>query len=140
MIEYSIYIVDDEKTIREGVTMAIEADYQVKAFPTAETAMDAMKDHPPDLVLLDIGLPGMDGIEALGKIKDLHPDVLIIMVTAYEDINTVISAMKLGAYDYVVKPLHMDALEVTVRNALETIKLRKEVQTLQEKYLKENLP
>jgi DNA-binding NtrC family response regulator len=82
----------------------------------------------------------MDGIEALGKIKDLHPDVLIIMVTAYEDINTVISAMKLGAYDYVVKPLHMDALEVTVRNALETIKLRKEVQTLQEKYLKENLP
>ena len=141
MIQYSIYVVDDEKTIREGVTMALEADYQVEAFATAETAIDAMKDNPPpDLVLLDIGLPGIDGIEALGKIKDLYPDVLIIMITAYEDINTVISAMKLGAYDYVVKPLHMDALEVTVRNALETIRLRKEVQTLQEEYLKENLP
>jgi DNA-binding NtrC family response regulator len=140
MIQYSIYIVDDEKTIREGVTMALEADYHVRAFATAETAIDAMKNHPPDLVLLDIGLPGMDGIEALGQIKDLYTNMLIIMITAYEDINTVISAMKLGAYDYVVKPLHMDALEVTVRNALETIKLRKEVQTLQEEYLKENLP
>jgi two-component system response regulator AtoC len=140
MIQYSIYIVDDEETIREGVTMALEADYQVKAFSNAETAIDAIKDNPPDLVLLDIGLPGMDGIEALGKIKDLYTDILIIMITAYEDINTVISAMKLGAYDYVVKPLHMDALEVTVRNALETIRLRKEVQTLQEEYLKENLP
>ena len=140
MIQYSIYIVDDEETIREGVSMALEANYQVKAFATAEGAMDAMKDHPPDLVLLDIGLPGMDGIEALGKIKDLYPDVLLIMITAYEDINTVISAMKLGAYDYVVKPLYMDALEATVRNALETIRLRKEVQALQEEYLRENLP
>jgi DNA-binding NtrC family response regulator len=140
MIQYSIYVVDDEETIREGVSMALEANYQVKAFATAEGAMDAMKDHPPDLVLLDIGLPGMDGIEALGKMKDLYPDVLLIMITAYEDIHTVISAMKLGAYDYVVKPLYMDALEAAVRNALETIRLRKEVQALQEEYLRENLP
>jgi len=140
VISYSIYIVDDEQEIREGLTMALEADYQVEAFSTAETAMDAIKSHPPDLVLLDIGLPGMNGIEALRQIKTLYPDVLIIMITAYEDINTVISAMKLGAYDYVVKPIHMDGLEVTIRNSLETIKLRKEVRILQEQYLKENLP
>ncbi|MCP4625921.1 MAG: sigma-54-dependent Fis family transcriptional regulator, partial [bacterium] len=65
---------------------------------------------------------------------------LVIMITAYEDIGTVISAMKLGAYDYVVKPLHMDSLENTIRNALETIRLRKEVQELQEKFLQENVP
>ena len=140
MIPYSIYIVDDEKTIREGVSMALEADYSVKAFATAESAMDAVKKDLPDLVLLDIGLPGMNGIEALGRIKDLSPDILVIMITAYEDIKSVISAMKLGAYDYVVKPLHMDALEVTIGNALESIRLRKEVQSLHEKYLKENLP
>jgi len=140
MIPYSIFIVDDEQTIRDGVTMALEADYRVEAFSTAETAIDAIKDNPPDLVLLDIGLPGMNGIEALQKIRSLYPDMLIIMITAYEDINTVISAMKLGAYDYVVKPLHMDGLEVPICNALETIRLRKEVQILQEKYLKENLP
>jgi DNA-binding NtrC family response regulator len=62
------------------------------------------------------------------------------MITAFDDINTVIACMKLGAYDYVVKPIHMDAFEVTIRNALETIKLRKEVRALQEKYLQENLP
>jgi len=140
MITYSIYIVDDEETIREGITMALETDYRVEAFSTAETAIDAMKNDPPDLVLLDIGLPGMNGIEALRKIKDLFPDILIIMITAYEDINTVISSMKLGAYDYVVKPIHMDGLEVTIGNALETLRLRKEVQILQERYLKENLP
>ena len=140
MIGYSIYIVDDEETIRDGVTLALEADYQVKAFATAESAIDAMKDAPPDLLLLDVGLPGMNGIEALGHMKALCPEVLIVMVTAYEDVNTVISAMKLGAYDYVVKPLHMDALEITVQNALESIRLKKEVRDLQGQYLKENLP
>ena len=109
MIQYSIYIVDDEETIREGVTMALEEDYQVEAFSTAETAIEAIEANLPDLVLLDIGLPGMDGMKALREIKDLHPDVLVIMITAYEDIDSVISAMKLGAYDYVVKPIHMDS-------------------------------
>jgi len=140
MIQYSIYIVDDEETIREGVTMALEARYKIEAFSTAESAIDAIKVKRPDLVLLDIGLPGMDGINALRQIKDLYPHVLIIMITAYEDIDSVISAMKLGAYDYVVKPLHMDSLEIAIRNALETIRLRKEVHLLQERYLMENLP
>ena len=140
MISYAIYIVDDEETVREGITMALETDYKVDAFSTAEDAIKAIESSPPDLVLLDIGLPGIDGIEALRRIKHSYPDVLVIMITAYEDINTVISAMKLGAYDYVVKPIHMDGLEVTIHNALETIRLRKEVQLLQEKYLRENLP
>ena len=139
MISYSIFIIDDEETIREGITMALEGDYQVAAFPTAESAMKAMKNTQPDLILLDIGLPGIDGIEALSRIKSQNPDVLVIMITAYEDVNTVISAMKHGAYDYVLKPINMDSLDLTIRNTLETIRLRKEVQTLQESYLKENL-
>ena len=140
MINYSIYIVDDEQTIREGVKLALEVNYQVEAFSDAETAIDAIENNPPDLILLDIGLPRMNGIEALQKIKNRYIDILIIMITAFEDIDTVISAMKFGAYDYVVKPLHMDSLELTISNALETIKLKKEVQILQENYLKENLP
>jgi DNA-binding NtrC family response regulator len=141
MIRFSIYIIDDEETIREGMSMALEEkNYKVDSFDSAESALDALKSNCPDLVLLDIGLPGMDGVEALERIKRLYPDILVIMITAFEDITTVISAMKLGAYDYVVKPLHMDGLEVTISNALETIRLRKEVQTLQEQHLKENLP
>ena len=140
MTTYSIYIVDDEAVIRDGITLALEPDYNIAAFETAETALPAMKKKLPDLILFDIGLPGMSGIEALEQIKTAHPDVLVIMITAYEDVQTVIKAMKLGAYDYVVKPIHMDTLCVTLNNALETIALRKEVQDLQASYLKEYLP
>jgi DNA-binding NtrC family response regulator len=140
MTPFSIYIVDDEETIREGLTLGLQAEYHVEAFTTAEKAIAAMRKDFPDLVLLDIGLPGMDGVAALERIKALNPDTLVIMITAYEDIKTVVSTMKLGAYDYVVKPIHLDGLELTIRNALETIRLRKDVQALQETYLKENLP
>jgi len=140
MVSYSLYVIDDEQSILDGLVMQLEKDYAVQGFSTAEAAMDTMKNAPPDLVLLDIGLPGMNGIEALREIKKLYPDILVIMITAFEDINTVIAAMKLGAYDYVVKPIHMDGLEVTIHNALENIALRKEVRFLQQKYLAENLP
>ncbi|MDY7034198.1 MAG: sigma-54 dependent transcriptional regulator [Thermodesulfobacteriota bacterium] len=140
MISYSLYIIDDEESIRDGLTTALETDYQVSAFVTGEDAIDAIRGNPPDLVLLDIGLPGMNGVEVLSKIKEIHPDMPIIMITAYEDVNTVISAMKLGAYDYVIKPIHLDGLEMTIHNALQTIRLRKEVRILQEKYLRENHP
>jgi DNA-binding NtrC family response regulator len=140
MITYTIYVVDDEETITQSITVAFDETYRILTFADAETAIDAIKKDPPDLVLLDIGLPGMSGVEALGEIKNQYPDMLVIMITAYEDVETVISSMKLGAYDYVIKPLHMEGLEVTIKNALDTIKLRKEVQFLQERFLKENLP
>jgi two-component system response regulator AtoC len=140
MITFSIYVIDDEQTIRDGVTLTLEADYRIRSFSKAEPAIDALEEDPPDLILLDVGLPGIDGIEALRQIKSSNPDILVIMITAYEDVDTVISAMKLGAYDYVIKPLHMDGLEVTIRNALDSIRLKKEIQQLQEKHLKENIP
>jgi len=136
----TIFVIDDEEVIREGIAVALEGDYSIKPFGTAESALENMKNEPPDLVLLDIGLPVMDGIQALKEIKRRNSDIPVIMITAYEDVKTVISAIKLGAHDYVVKPIHMDALEVSIRNALETVRLKKEVQALHEKYLKENLP
>lgn len=140
MIGYTIYIVDDEQTIREGITMALEDAYTVRSFATAEAALAVIQKGRPDLVLLDIGLPGMNGIDALGRMKGLLPECLVIMITAYEDTATVISAMKQGAYDYVVKPIVMDSLELIIRRACETIRLRKEVQALQQAYLEENQP
>ena len=140
MTNYSVFVVDDEGVAREGVTLALKKEYQVKAFASAEAVIDALESDAPDLILLDIGLPGMSGVEALKIIKKKHPEIIVIMITAYEDVETVISAMKLGAYDYVVKPLKMDSLIATVRVALETISMRKEIQMLHEKYLKENLP
>ncbi len=140
MTNYSVFVVDDEGVAREGVTLALKREYQVQAFASAEAVIDALESDAPDLILLDIGLPGMSGVEALKIIKEKHPEIIVIMITAYEDVETVISAMKLGAYDYVVKPLKMDSLIANVRVALETISMRKEIQMLHEKYLKENLP
>ncbi|MCG6911361.1 MAG: sigma-54 dependent transcriptional regulator [Deltaproteobacteria bacterium] len=140
MKPYSLFVVDDEEIICKGLASALESDYRVATFCDAESALAALPGELPDLVLLDIGLPGMGGIEALKIMKRLHPDLLAIMITAYEGVDTVISAMKTGAYDYIVKPIQMDALEVTIKNALDTIRLRKEVRDLQERYIEENLP
>ena len=140
MKPYSLFVVDDEDIIRNGLASALGADYQVSTFCDAETALAALPGELPDLVLLDIGLPGMGGIEALKHMKALHPDLLVIMITAYEGVETVISAMKAGAHDYIVKPIQLEGLEVTIQNALDTIRLRKEVRMLQERYIEENLP
>ena len=139
-IRYHLFIVDDEPTIREGITLALGDDYRVTAFGNAEDALTGLKRDAPDLVLLDIGLPGMNGIEALARIKEMDPHILVVMITAFEDLDSVIRSMKLGAHDYVVKPLQMDQLEVTIGNALETIRLRKEVRALQAHSLRENMP
>jgi len=141
MTYYSIYIVDDEAVARNGLKLALKKkNYDVAAFETAESALKAIDDRTPDLVLLDIGLPGMSGVEALEKIKDRHPEVIVVMITAYEDVPTVVSSMKNGAYEYVVKPVQMETLLAILRNAFETIVMRKEIQALHEKYLRENLP
>jgi len=140
MKSYFIYVVDDEKTAREGLALALKKTYRVNAFGSAESAVEAIEKETPDLILLDVGLPGMSGIDALQIIKETHPEIVVVMITAYEDVQTVVVAMKLGAYDYVVKPVQMQALKVTLRNALETVSMRKEIRELHEKHLKENMP
>jgi DNA-binding NtrC family response regulator len=137
---YSLFIVDDEDTIRRTLTIALEGRYRLADFPDAESAVAAARVDPPDLVLLDLGLPGMSGIEAIPVFRAIAPEILIVVITAYEDVKSVVSAMKGGAYDYVVKPLDIDTLEMSIGNALESIRLKKEVQALQERYLRENLP
>ncbi len=139
-LRFHLFIVDDEPTIREGISLALGSAYQISEFANAEDALAALEETSPDLVLMDIGLPGMNGIDALARIKKTNPHVLVVMISAYEDVDGVIRSMKLGAHDYVVKPLKMDQLELTIDNALETIRLRKEVQALQAQNLRENMP
>jgi DNA-binding NtrC family response regulator len=121
-----VLIVDDEPLVREGISLALRKDYRVKAFSSAEDAIESMLSNPPDMVLLDVGLPGMSGIQALDKIKQIHPDVIIIMITAFEDVDTVAAAMKLGAHEYIVKPLQINVLLATMRNALDAVSKHKE--------------
>ncbi len=139
-VTFSLYIIDDEQSIRASVVAGLKKLYQIRAFSSAEDALREITQDRPDLVLLDIGLPGMSGLAALQEIKKLHPDALVIMITAFDGIDTVIAAMKYGAYDYVVKPLQLDTLRVSIGNALESIRMRKEIQALQEQFLRENVP
>ena len=139
MISFSLFVVDDEEFIRDAALMNL-GQYDVKAFATAEDAISAAKKQAPDLVLLDVGLPGMSGVDALAEMRAICPETLFIMITAYEDVDTVVKAMKRGAYDYVVKPLHMDSLKNNIANALESVRLRKQVRLLHQRYLEENLP
>ena len=140
MITFSICIIDDDPVMREGLTMVLGKDHDVSAFASGEEAIREIEACPPDLVLLDIGLPGRSGIDVLRDLRSLHPALLVIMVTAHEEIATAVEAMRLGAHDYVTKPFRMADIKETVRRALETIRLVKEVKRLQEKHLLENVP
>jgi len=140
VIPYSLFIVDDEDTIRRTLAIAFEGGTGWRISPTRRAPSPPQRIDPPDLVLLDLGLPGMSGIEAIPVFRTVAPEILIVVITAYEDVKSVVSAMKSGAYDYVVKPLDIDTLEMSIGNALESIRLKKEVQALQERYLRENLP
>ncbi len=140
MVRYSICIVDDEETIRDSLELVLSEEYDVTCFADAESFLSDLENIFPDLILLDIGLPGMNGIDALSVIKKKQSDIPVIMITAFEDINMVIKSMKIGAFDFILKPMNPDILELTIKKALSSIALRKEVKILQEKYLKDNQP
>ncbi|THB75358.1 MAG: sigma-54-dependent Fis family transcriptional regulator [Desulfobacteraceae bacterium] len=140
MIQYSVWVVDDEESIRDSLELTLSEVYDIRVFEDAESFLSAMEKEQPDILLLDIGLPGINGIQALGLVKDDLPDIPVIMITAFEDINMVIESMKLGAFDFVLKPINLDILELTIKKAIATIALRKEVKILQEKYLNDHHP
>ena len=89
MISYSVYIIDDEQSIRDALTFGLGNHYRLRTFANAEDGIIGIKEETPDLVLLDIGLPGMDGVTALKEIKSFSPETIVIMSTAFEDIDTV---------------------------------------------------
>jgi DNA-binding NtrC family response regulator len=135
-----IHLVDDEESVRKGIAFGLRQQFEVLTFARAETALKAIRQQPPDLVILDIGLPGMGGVEALHAIKAIDAEIVVVMATAFEDVETVVACMKAGALDYIVKPIHLDTLKNTLGNAMGAIRLRREVRDLQTLYLRENLP
>ena len=140
-MRFAIHIVDDDSALREALTLSLqEQNYRVRGFGSGEDFLEALESDPPDLLLLDIHLPRQGGLDVLQEARDRYPDLLVVMITACEDVVTAVSAMRLGAYDYIVKPLHMESVELTVAKALATLRLRKEVKLLQDKCLSEKVP
>ena len=115
-----ILIVDDETIVRESLgSWFREEGYSVDVAASAREALEKLTIKGWDIFLLDIRMPGMDGLELQRKIKESHPDSTIIIMTAYASVETAVEAMKQGAYDYIVKPFDPDDLEHLVRNAIE---------------------
>jgi DNA-binding NtrC family response regulator len=131
-----LLVVDDERLIRWSLENTLQdAGYDVTVAEDGASAMRAMRDEPLDLVLLDLKLPDTDGLHVLKQVKETQPDVQVVIMTAYADVATAVEAMRLGAYDYVAKPIDFEILGVTLRNALETRQLRQKVEFLREKHL-----
>ncbi len=135
MYRYKILIVDDDRLLQNSLKNILCEKYDPLIAGSGEEALRLLKKNPIDLVLLDIRLPGMDGIETLQQIKSAQQDLLIVMMTAYEDIQTVITSMKRGAHDFLVKPFEIEIFELVIEKALATLRLKKEVEELRRLYL-----
>lgn len=122
-----IHIIDDEPIIHEVLGDLLTAEgYEVEMSSSGEEALTKHSSQAFDLVLLDLLMPGMDGIEVLKKLKKIDPYAVITIITAYASVESAISAMKTGAFDYVQKPFKHDELLLTVRRAIEHRRLQEE--------------
>lgn len=136
MGEASILIVEDNEDLCTAVAYNLKKKgYDVETAFSGEDALEKANRKILDLVLLDINLPGIDGIRVLSKLKEHDPDLLVIMITAYGDLTHAISAMQAGAYDYLTKPFELEELRLKVEKALETQRLRREVNEFRRRQL-----
>src|SRR4029450_11471297 len=122
-----ILIIDDDKSLLESYTVLLEDEFQVFTAETGEAGLDLLRYEDVHLVLLDIRLPGIDGIEVLRRIKALDENVDVIMITAVKNVRVAVEAIKLGAYDYIVKPFEIDEILSLLRRTLEHQSLLREV-------------
>ncbi len=125
-----VLIVDDEPSVRESLRMVLKNDYQVAAASSGSVALELLEQEPFDVVLLDILMPGIDGLETLEQIKQRSSAPQVIMLTATKTVKTAVRAMKLGAFDYVTKPFDIDELILMVERAVDSAALVREVVAL----------
>ena len=123
-----ILVVDDDAAVREALQLHLRrAGYEVTAVDTAERALRALGDLDPALLITDVRMPGMSGLELLETLRETVPDLNVIVITAFEDMATAVGAIRAGAYDYLVKPLDLDQLELVLERALRDRSLRQRV-------------
>jgi len=132
-INGKILVVDDEKSMREILEIFLKNEgYSVTAANNGESAVEAIKKDIFDLVITDMKMPKMGGLELLKNIKEITPETIVVIVTAFGTTESAVEAMKHGAYDFIQKPFQMDDIRLVVKNALEKQKLQKDVSLLKE--------
>ncbi|MDH4223779.1 MAG: response regulator, partial [candidate division Zixibacteria bacterium] len=129
----SILVIDDKDSMRQMLAKTLESEgYEVEVARNGETGLDKAREKRFDLVLTDLKLPQMDGLEVLTSLKDLDPNVAVIVMTAYGTIETAVQAIKQGAFDFLAKPFDVDHLNVLIQRALENRRLLAENVLLRE--------
>ncbi len=132
---FRILIIDDEPTLRESLEFALAASgYEVFAARTGEEGLELLSTANPDLILLDHWLPGINGDQVLSKVKEIRPDLPVIIMTAQGSVELAVSLMKMGAFDFLVKPFELDQIEALVAKGLERARLKREVEWLRAQY------
>jgi two-component system nitrogen regulation response regulator NtrX len=133
MIRPTILIVDDEKGVQTSIRGILEdAGFDSEAVSSGEEALELLVKKEIPVVLLDVWLPGMDGLEALAKLRQINPETVVIMISGHGSIETAVRATKLGAFDFVEKPLSLDKTILAVKNALHQFQLQEENRLLRE--------
>jgi len=126
-----IAVVDDQELLRDSLACTLSrAGYTVFSYSDADTALNSIKKHSFDIVITDLKMPGMDGVELLREIRRSGLDMPVIVMTAFGSVSSAVEAMKLGAYDYIQKPFEADEIELLVSRALQTSSLRRENEAL----------
>jgi len=133
MSHYSILIVDDEPGIRQSLADVLQDEgYRVEAVESGEVCLEVLKKKKHDLVMLDIWMPGPDGLQTLERIRDLEKPPLVIMISGHGTIETAVRATKLGAFDFIEKPLSIEKTLLTLKHAVEHLELSEQNRALQE--------
>jgi len=127
-----LLVVDDEAGVRQSLQLVFNKTYRVIEAPSADEAIQKLTDEKPDVVLLDIMMPGSDGLAVLKQIKSIHPDCQVIMLTGLNTARTAFAAKGTGAFDYVTKPFDVEEIRLRVEHALEKIQLSRELERLKE--------
>jgi len=128
-----VLVVDDEVNIRNALVTILErAGYRAQGADSAESALALMKESPMDLLITDVRMPGIGGMALVRQAKSLWPATEIIVITAYGSIETAVEAMRLGAYDFLTKPIDRDRFAIVVQKALDRHSLAAENQDLRQ--------
>ena len=134
-MRFKILVIDDEAILRDSLEVALRTSgYEVMTERTGEEGLERFRKENPDLVLLDHWLPGINGDEVLRRIKEENPEIPIIIMTAQGSIELAVNSMKMGAFDFLVKPFELDQVEDLIKKGLDRIRLKKEVEWLRAQY------